>query len=145
MGEVLELPTKYGLIYPIQKTPGPWIVIGICNFADFDERYKTVGPIHSVDIHLDQDDPNFAFLTVADLSDMNAEFIRINQRGTDFRGPRAVVNAYNAPHRKENRIRLRRSVDAGKDWKILAPHYEADRLIQLWRAFRASGDCERKD
>jgi hypothetical protein len=87
--------------------------------------------MHSYDIHLDADDPNFEFLATSDIAGMTPDFIK--EHGGNFRGPRAVVDAYNAPFRKSNRLRLRRATDFNSMALLWDPHHEAKRLIAIWR------------
>lgn len=101
--DVVDVPTQYGLTYPIQKVPGSvWIVVGATRSADCSH-------IHSLDIHYDADDPIFEFADPKDWPEINA----------------STVEAYNAPHRKSARLALRRMVEIGPDYHNL--HNNADR------------------
>lgn len=85
-----------------------------------------------LDIHLDADDPNFDFLTSADLAGMTPDFIA--SAGFSFKGPRAVVDAYNAPYRRTNRLRIRRATDVRSIELLMMPHWDAADLVQMWRS-----------
>jgi len=93
-------PKEYGLEYPIVKVPGsPWIVVGAAVFP----RHHDFAPgeFHSLDIHLDADDPNHKFEAPEDWPE----------------SPASLVEQVNTPFRRSARLARRRatSVPSLKD------------------------------
>lgn len=119
--DVIDFPTQYGLQYPITKTPGPWIVVGICTFAAHDPDRIECGEIHSVDIHLDADDPNFDFADHADWPEIGAK----------------TIEAYNFPFRRDGRLALRRGTDANVMINIWRGHNHSAAWMEAHRQWRA--------
>lgn len=91
----IRVPATYGLHYPITKMAGPWLVVGVTCFADHDPRRRECGPIHSIDIHLDADDPNFPFADLKDWRELDA----------------SLIEQYNLPHRRSVRLARRRATE----------------------------------
>lgn len=92
---VMNISTTYGLQYPITKTAGPWLVVGVTCFADHDPRRRKCGPIHSIDIHFDADDPNFPFADPKDWPELDA----------------SLIEQYNLPYRQSARLAARRATE----------------------------------
>lgn len=145
---VIEFPRQCGLQYPIQKTPGPWLVVGLAMMVPtyippsaarrcikrFDDatsalavrlpwflrvkwlsligalRRRTFGGavvpsenVHSLDIHYDGDDPNFKFENADDWPELDAK----------------MIEDYNRPHRKAQRLALRRATEWNSEYRKL--------------------------
>lgn len=81
----LNIPTEYGLSYPITKTSGSWLVVGAWKNASGTD-------VIGFDIHFDGDDPNFCFLRPEDFPEV----------------PTKTIEQYNFPYRKAGRLALRR-------------------------------------
>jgi hypothetical protein len=100
MQDVIEFPRQYGLQYPICKTPGPWIVVGLTVWPDHvSPDHGIPGEVHSVDIHFNGDDPTHEFAKPEDYPKL----------------PRRVIDNYNAPHKKSYRLRARRATEYTHD------------------------------
>lgn len=100
-------------------------------------RIEKNSDLYCLDIHLDADDPNFVFLSAQDVVGMAPEWIQTASQElrlrTKFRGSRAVVAAYNAPFRRENRLRIRRATTADSIEALMEPQWEAQLLVEKWR------------
>lgn len=117
MIDVIDFPTQYELTYPIIKTPGPWIVVGVC--ANHEDDVEEMGKIYYVDIHLDADDPNFEFVDPVDWPEIHEK----------------VINQYNFPYRKAGRLALRRG-NVNENKTIMDAHTKAACEIEAWRRSR---------
>lgn len=112
---VIDFPTEYGLTYPIQKTPGPWLVVGVTVHAN------RADGVHSLDIHFDGDDPNFVFERPEDWPELSVK----------------TVERYNAPYRKENRLARRRATELSAEYfRLWHNHDHAEIEMALIRARR---------
>ena len=113
----MDLSARYaGLQYPIAKTPGPWLLVGVT--AD----PRAPGGIHSADIHFDGDDPAFEFARPADWPEL----------------PPATIDAYNAPHRRSHRLALRRMTDMKPWYAVMPAAWAAEARMDIVRARRAA-------
>lgn len=118
MIDVIDFPTQYELTYPIIKTPGPWIVVGVC--ANHEDDVSELGKIYYVDIHLDADDPNFEFLDPKNWPEIEDK----------------VIKQYNFPFRKDGRLALRRG-NIKENAQIMDAHDRAHAQIKAWQQYRA--------
>jgi hypothetical protein len=105
------------LVRTIEKTGGDWLVVDrwFGRFYTSDEEV-----VVGLDVHLDADDPTFRFQAAADWPELS---------------PR-IVEQYNAPYRRRQRLALRRAVNDDPRRAIMVPHYRAELQMDLVRAGR---------
>lgn len=100
---------------PLRRHPtGCGFVVGVTTFADHDPRKAELGPIHSIDIHLDADDPNHVFMEYPEGATKRI---------------RKLIDAFNAPFKKSNRLRIRRALNFQSLCQIWDPHFEAAQTL----------------
>lgn len=109
----MDFPRTYTQQYPICSTPGPFIVVGLTVSAD--GTY-----VHSLDIHLDADDPNFSFENPNAWPELSS----------------GLIEDYNRPYRKSHRLALRRATDARLSSELFAKKDRAEAYMMLTKLRR---------
>lgn len=107
-------PSTYTSTYPIQKTPGPWLVLGVLTRA---------GQPIALDIHLNSDDPSFPFEDPVDWPELDP----------------TIIEDYNAPHRQHHRLLFARMTEWTPHLETLISRaHRAEAYLALIRAVRTA-------